>query len=318
MSDSELDVQALMPSEEDIAHYRRNGYYVSAQILSDDLIARALEGSERLYRGEYDERFAWSDDPRVDPNFGVPFTDRRRSRADGYASFHSLGLRALARTPVVSAIAAALIGADEIRYWKDQLIYKPPAGASEENEGVTGFHQDKRYWPTCRSDRMITAWIPLHDCSTRNGCLVMIRGSHRWRNNHALLTFGERNMDYIKSELINSEGSELVEVPMELKRGQVSFHDCYTIHGSYANVSDAPRRALSVHLQDGENRSRDLSFLGGKDKPLFQHSHDLVCRRTARGLPDYSDPEIFPVLHRVATDRPGAPAGSPGPRDRYP
>jgi ectoine hydroxylase-related dioxygenase (phytanoyl-CoA dioxygenase family) len=301
MNVSEAEIQALLPSEEDITYYRRNGYYISKEILSDELIDAALEGSERLYRGEYDERFAWSGNPRVDPNFGVPFTDRSLSRADGYASFHSLGLRALARLPIISAIAAALIGATEIRYWKDQLIYKPPARGSDVNEGVTGFHQDKRYWPTCRSDRMLTAWIPLHDCSTSNGCLVVIKGSHRWRNNHALVTFDQKNMDYIKSKLINTEGEDLVEVPIELKRGQVSFHDCYTIHGSYANSSDSPRRALSVHLQDGENRYRNLNFLS-KEKPVFQHSHDLICRKAANGFPDYSDPEIFPTLHRVAAD----------------
>ena len=160
MSDSVFEMQALMPSEEDIAHYQRNGYYVSKEILSAELIAAAWEGSERLYRCEYDERFAWSDNPRVDPNFGVPFTDRSVSRADGYASFHSLGLRDLARLPIISAIAAALIGAKEIRYWKDQLIYKPPARESAENEGVIGFHQDKRYWATCKSNRMITALNP--------------------------------------------------------------------------------------------------------------------------------------------------------------
>jgi hypothetical protein len=298
MSDSERDVQALMPSADDIVCYRQNGYYVSKQILSEELIAGALEGSERLYRGKYDERFPWSDNPSVDPNFGVPFTDRTRSRADGYASFHSFGLRALARHPVISSIAATLTGATEIRSWKDQLIYKAPASSLSENEGVTGFHQDKRYWPTCRSDRMITAWIPLHDCSTQNGCLVVIKGSHRWRNNHALVTFEEKNQEYIKSKLINSEGDELIEVPLELQRGQVSFHDCYTIHGSYPNVSDMPRRALSVHLQDGENRYRDLNFLS-TTKPVYKHSHDLICRKSENGFPDYSDPEIFPTLHRA-------------------
>lgn len=301
MSDGELDVQALMPSADDVAFYRQNGYYVSKKILGEELLADAVEGSERIYSGAYDERFPWSDNPDVDPHFGVPFTDRTRSRADGYVSFHSFGLRALARHPVIASIAATLTGATEIRSWKDQLIYKAPASSPSENEGVTGFHQDKRYWPTCRSDRMITAWIPLQDCSTQNGCLVVIRGSHRWRNNHALVTFDERNQEYIKSKLINSEGDELVEVPLELQRGQVSFHDCYTIHGSYPNVSDMPRRALSVHLQDGENRYRDLNFLSSA-KPVYKHSHDVICRKAENGFPDYSDPEIFPTLTR-------APAG---------
>jgi ectoine hydroxylase-related dioxygenase (phytanoyl-CoA dioxygenase family) len=148
---------------------------------------------------------------------------------------------------------------------------------------------------------MITAWIPFHDCSTENGCLVVIKGSHRWRSNHALVTFDEKNMDFIKGNLINTHGDELVEVPIELKKGQVSFHDCYTIHGSYANLSDSPRRALSVHLQDGENRYRDLNF-ANQGKPVLQHSHDLICRKTASGLPDYSDQDIFPTLYRQAAD----------------
>jgi hypothetical protein len=301
MSDCVPATHAPMPSAADVAFYQHNGYYVSKVILSEQQIAAAVTGSERLYRCECDEHFAWSDNPRVDPNFGIPFTDRSRSRTDGYASFHSFGLRDLARLPIIAEIAATLIGAKEIRYWKDQLIYKPPARESAANEGIIGFHQDKRYWVTCKSDRMITAWIPLHDCSTQNGCLVVIRGSHRWRNNHALVTFDEKNMDFIKTKLINTQGDELVEVPLELKRGQVSFHDCYTIHGSYANLSDSPRRALSVHLQDGENRYRNLNF-SSNDKPVFQHSHDLICRKTPNGFPDYSDPEIFPTLYRAAAD----------------
>ena len=43
MSDSQLEMRALMPSEEDVACYQRNGYYVSKKILSDEMIAAATE-----------------------------------------------------------------------------------------------------------------------------------------------------------------------------------------------------------------------------------------------------------------------------------
>ncbi|WP_271215355.1 hypothetical protein [Streptosporangium carneum] len=39
-----------------------------------------------------------------------------------------------------------------------------------------------------------------------------------------------------------------------------------------------------------------------KEKPVFQHSHDLICRKAVDGFPGYSDPEIFPTLHRVVAD----------------
>lgn len=293
------EMQALLPTEEDIAFYRENGYYISKKILSDELIDAAIEGSEDIYQGKYDATYEWSNDKNIDKSFGDVFSDRTKYRGEGYACFHSYKIRQLIESEIISAIAAALVDTDEIRYWKDQLIYKP--SSDDPKVGVVGYHQDKRYWSNCRSDKMITAWIPFHDCNTNNGCLTVIKGSHKWKNNFSLATFEESNMQYILDTLVDSNGETIEEVPIELEKGQVSFHDCYTIHGSYTNLSGKERRTLSLHLQDGANRYRDLSFLN-KKKVIFQHSHDLICRKDEKGRPDYSDPAIFKTLFKRPQD----------------
>jgi ectoine hydroxylase-related dioxygenase (phytanoyl-CoA dioxygenase family) len=44
-------------------------------------------------------------------------------------------------------------------------------------------------------------------------------------------------------------------VPIELERGQASFHHPLMVHGSYENRTDGPRRATVVNVIRGDVRS---------------------------------------------------------------
>ena len=81
-------------------------------------------------------------------------------------------------------------------------------------------------------------------------------------------------------------------VPAVLRRGQVSFHNCKTIHGSGPNTAGEPRRVITIHLQPGDNR-----YTQGKqpDGSLAYHLVDGYCR-LIDGVPDYTDPEWFPIV----------------------
>ena len=83
-------------------------------------------------------------------------------------------------------------------------------------------------------------------------------------------------------------------MPANLQKGQVSFHHCLTIHGSFPNRGTLPRRSIAVHLQDEANRYRDYRRADGT---LTQHGNDVLCRKVD-GKPDYTDPIICPVLFR--------------------
>jgi ectoine hydroxylase-related dioxygenase (phytanoyl-CoA dioxygenase family) len=130
----------------------------------------------------------------------------------------------------------------------------------------------------------------------------MVDGSHRWKeigaNDTVVRHFAERDkseLDQMLAENAEFNGVEVVKLPITIPRGHLNFHHCKTYHGSGANVSDRPRRAISLHLQDGDNAFREFRLSNGE---LAGYNHDSLVRRTADGRPDYSDPEYCPVLWR--------------------
>lgn len=97
------------------------------------------------------------------------------------------------------------------------------------------------------------------------------------------LDFFSQNATSLKASIVEQSFDPAPVVP-SMKRGQVSFHHCRTVHGSSANRSTAPRRSLAIHLQPSDNRWR----------PGSRHPNDELVRRNPD--PDYSDPLIQPQL----------------------
>ncbi len=276
---------SLLPTEGDIAFYDAHGWYVSPPVIPEETIDQAIAGSERFYRGERDAylpvREGFSD---WKPG------DQSAIRNNEFVSLQNQALRQLALHPIIGAIAARLAKTTQIRLLDDQLVYKPPQ--DKDNAGVVGWHADRAYWATCTSDRLLTAWIPFHDCEEERGPLVVMDGSHHWPGLEHLRHFNQTNLAELEHRL-SQEGRSVVKVPMVLKKGQVSFHNCWTIHGSYPNRSSEPRLALAVHLQDDENRYRAFKNAKGQEIHVFD---EQLCRKLPNGDPDFSDPDIFPVL----------------------
>jgi len=277
--------KALLPTDDEVRAYQQHGWYHSKTIFTDREIDAALEGSERFYAGKLD-----------DP--GIPAVDSRRPqsrpgpglRKNDYASFFSRDLAALIHHPTLSAIAARLAGTPEIRLWHDQLLYKPTD--DPQKKANVGWHTDRGYWKTCSSRNMLTAWIPFHDCGDDMGTITMIDGSHHWPDNTQTLDFFSSDLEGLEKKFVTG-GQEVVRMPMNLKKGQVSFHHCLVIHGSGPNRSPNPRRSIAVHLQDEANRWQEYHFSDGR---LADHDNDRLVRQ-ADGHPDYTDPQICPILY---------------------
>jgi hypothetical protein len=276
---------ALLPTAVDIEFYETHGWYVSPPIIPEEIIDRAIAGSERFYRGERDAALP------VSQGFSdwKP-GDTSTIRNNEFVSLQNRELRELALQPMIGAIAAKLARTSQVRLLDDQLLYKPPQDKS--NASVVGWHADRAYWATCTSDRLLTAWIPFHDCDEAQGPLVVMDGSHRWPGLEHLRYFNQTNLSELEHRL-SQEGRSVVKVPMTLKKGQLSFHNCWTIHGSYPNRSQERRLALAVHLQDHHNQYRSFQNAKGQEIHIFD---EQLCRRLPNGDPDFSDPDIFPVL----------------------
>ena len=144
--------------------------------------------------------------------------------------------------PALGAALGALLGAERVRLWHDQALYKEPGGRE------TDAHQDEAYWPIAEADT-ITAWIPLTEIDDATGCMGYVPGSH----------LGEVEFVDIFSkpgagaELVARQGAEPVWVPC--RPGDVIFHHGRTVHLAKPNRSSRMRRVYTgIYFKDGCTR----------------------------------------------------------------
>ncbi len=272
----------LLPTAEDVAFYEEHGWFITKKIIPDEIIDIAVAGSEKFYRGEQDSTL-----PVATGYSNWTPEDGDVVRNNEFVSLQKTELAQLALQPIIGAIAARLARTEEIRLLDDQLVYKPP-----QNYNSTGWHCDQAYWSTCSSQKLLTTWIPFHDIDEARSPLVVIDRSHKWSGLGNMRFFNDPNLDNLIHQLPTAK-KEMVKVPMVMKKGQVSFHHGWTIHGSYPNRSDKFRLALAVHLQDKENYYRPFTNKQGKEIHIFD---EQICRKLPNGNPDFSDPAVFPVL----------------------
>jgi ectoine hydroxylase-related dioxygenase (phytanoyl-CoA dioxygenase family) len=290
------DEQALLPSDSDVRFYAEHGWYLSKKLFSDSEIDALVAASDDYYEGARDRQLP------VQPAKLASWkpADGPVQRHNDYVHVESDQIAKILRKPLVGAVAARLAGVEEIRIFQSTMIYKPPVPGEPTN--LVPWHFDKHYWATSSSERMLTAFIPFHDCGVEMGTITMVDGSHRWQeignNDSTVRHFAERDRDQLDAMLAENaahNNAEVRTVPMEIPKGHMSFHHCRTYHGSPANLSTRPRRAISLHLQDGANSFREFRLSDGR---LASYNHDVLVRRTADGRPDYADPEYCPTLWR--------------------
>jgi hypothetical protein len=276
-------------TDTDVEFYHEHGYWVAPSLVPDEVLEAAEHGMRRLYAEDVDHVLDWDRRTNLDdipvgtyshwgwrPSYGDTM------RKNDYASLRVDELLRLARYPMIAACAARLSGADELRLWHDQLLYKPIDTGS--NVADVKWHTDRYYWKTCSSEDMLTAWVPFGDVSERDGAMCVVDGSHLW-SDELSIEWADAPFSII-DEVVADRGAKLV--PIVLKRGQVSFHHCKTVHGSGANRGTAPRRSLVTHFQPGTNRYLERGY---------HHANDELVRRNPAGDPDYADPDVCPWLY---------------------
>lgn len=226
-------------SEDQIEFYEQHGYVAGVPLLNEDQV-------EQL-RAELDELL----DP-AHPGRHL-FYEYNSNEATDPATilFHALGawrvtpaFHDLLWNPAFVLPASQLLkGA--VRFWHDQIFYKPA-----HHGGIVAWHQDYSYWTRTRPLAHLSCWIGLDDATCENGCLHYLPGSHRW--NLLPVTGLADQMDAIESVLNPEQRQQFKPVPIELKKGQASFHHPLMVHGSYENRTARPRRAVVINVfRDG-------------------------------------------------------------------
>ncbi len=238
-------------SEEQVASYREHGYLSGVPMLTSAQV-EVLKGqlAELMKPGHEGQEF-WHE-YHVNES-GDP--DNRLFHALGAWRIRP-GFHDALWNPAFTVPACQLLGGP-VRFWHDQLFCKPAR-----HGGVVAWHQDYSYWTRTTPMRHLTCWIGLDDATADNGCLYYIPGSHHWKL--LPVTGLATDMEAIHEVLTPEQKAAFNPVAIPLERGYATFHHPHLVHGSYANRTDRPRRAMVINVfRDGVRSNANEPLLNG-------------------------------------------------------
>lgn len=239
-------------SKEQLEFFEENGYLPNITLLNEEQIAVLGQELQDIM------------DP-AHPGHRLFYEFASNESTDpGTVVFHALGAWRITKgfhdilwNPAFVMAASQLFGDHAVRFWHDQLFYKPPF-----NGGVVAWHQDYSYWTRTGPIQHLTCWVGLDDTNTENGCLHYIPGSHRWGLLQKPVLTGEMNglFDFLADE----QKSSFNPVPVIMNAGEAVFHHPLMVHGSFENRSARPRRGVVVNVfKDGTISNSDEVLLQG-------------------------------------------------------
>lgn len=220
---------------DEMQSFEQDGFLSGVRLLSEVQIKMLRDELDQLMQAER------ASDPR--------FYEYHRNEAASPDAvlFHALGAwrvspayHDLVFLPPVVRAAESLLGGT-VRLWHDQLFVKPPRDGA-----VVEWHQDYSYWTRTKPLAHLTCWIGLDDSNEDNGCVRYVPGSHRWPLLPRYPLSGDMSAVF---DLISEEQkAQFKPVPAILKAGEASFHHPMTVHGSYENRSERPRRGCVINF----------------------------------------------------------------------
>ncbi|MEM7025476.1 MAG: phytanoyl-CoA dioxygenase family protein [Pseudomonadota bacterium] len=197
----------------------------------------------------------YQDDGYVIPDFRLPAEaleevrgahDRLLARHPEFRDYcscllaYDTGFLNVARNPDILQMVGQVIG-PSFALWNSSFFAKPAGNGKR-----TPWHQDGEYWPI-RPLATCTVWIAIDAATPENGCLRVIKGSHKDRSLRRHRTVDAPDVT-LNQELEPDEYDEDKAVDLVLAPGQISLHDVFLLHGSEANTSANARRGMTLRF----------------------------------------------------------------------
>lgn len=150
--------------------------------------------------------------------------------------FYSAALTRLISDERFTAIAAGILGTENVQLHHNKLFIKPP-----EKGSPFPMHQDAPFFPH-HNHSMIAGVVHFDDAPIEKGCIRVVPGSHKLGMLEHLPE-GGWHLPFSQYPIESA-------VPCPAEAGDVLFFSYLTIHGSGINVSNEARTTLLVQMRD--------------------------------------------------------------------
>lgn len=225
----------LAPAQ--IAAYERDGFLFVPGLFTEREIA--------LLRTRLDESQSGLDNK----SFYVVDSTGGLAELIGWSGDRSDLLGGWVRVARLMESAQDLLEGRAVTHWHSKLSMKAPGSS-----GRWDWHQDYASWyrEGCPEPAMLTATVALDPSDRENGCLKLLRGSHRMgRIDHP--NVGEANA--VDPVVLEEAIARLELVDCDLMPGDCVFFHGNTLHASGPNHSTRPRTLLHVSYNALDNRA---------------------------------------------------------------
>ena len=140
---------------------------------------------------------------------------------------------------IIGIVKQLLDGDAPVCHYHSKLMQKQP-----KDGGAWEWHQDYGYWYKNQfmfPDQLISVMVALTEASKQNGCLQVLKGSHKLgRLNHG---FAGEQME-ADPQMVNNALKTMELVYVELEPGDAVIFHSNLLHRSGANLSDHPRWSI--------------------------------------------------------------------------
>jgi ectoine hydroxylase-related dioxygenase (phytanoyl-CoA dioxygenase family) len=159
---------------------------------------------------------------------------------------------AFLRESPAAELAALLMRSSTARLYFEQVLVKEPRARKR-----TPWHQDLPYWPI-EGSKICSMWIPV-DPVPRDVSVEFIAGSHRWPE-HSPCTFqdgvpyGAPNQPRLHDIEAARDAHSILS--FDMRRGDCLVFHAMVAHGAPGNLTERPRRAISIRWVGDDVRHR--------------------------------------------------------------
>ncbi|MDB5079680.1 MAG: hypothetical protein JWP00_1604 [Chloroflexi bacterium] len=244
-------------SQEDVHNYQRDGYIFVKGLFSPEEVKIMLDTIES--------------NSTINQHLNV--RQDAQGRQTKLSIWHALNNDVWAAASTLPRVVnnIRILTGEDVAFFHGKVMLKEARSG-----GAWEWHQDYGYWydQGFVFPRMMSAFVALDPCREENGCLRVLRGSHKLGR----LTHGAvGDQTGADLERLNQIAPYFEEVKCEMEPGTVLFFDSNLLHTSAPNDSDYPRRSFIIcynALSNPQFRKKKLCSL----EPCPVSSEDAILQ----------------------------------------